>query len=81
MLETGTGISSSLKSMTLGWNLPDNFYVCGSSQGQEAGPTQAVAYLQVEKPKVMFVILKVVSGFAASFVIFLSAAFNLIVGL
>eukprot|EP00750_Incisomonas_marina_P019160 INCI3238.3.p1 GENE.INCI3238.3~~INCI3238.3.p1 ORF type:complete len:435 (-),score=71.76 INCI3238.3:1016-2320(-) len=50
MLETGTGISSSLKSMTLGWNLPDNFYVCGSSQGQEAGPTQAVAYLQAQIP-------------------------------
>jgi len=43
-LETGSTINPSLRTMTAGWNTPDNFNVCGpaGSKGRLAGPKEAM---------------------------------------
>ena len=44
-LERLGAVNPSLRTMTAGWNDPDNFNLCASAAGRAAGPTEAAAYL------------------------------------
>ena len=44
-LAAGATINPSLRTMTAGWNNPDNFHACTSAAGRQVGPDFAAAYL------------------------------------